>query len=151
MDVAGDVAEGRVFAERRAAGVGDDDLEVEVDEVVVEELVRLEPLAVALRHADRVGRVALERVLEEHALVRVVAAVRARAARGRRRARALAAAHAAAAVAVAREDRRARGVDRVRVGLAQRDVGHAGCVAEPRVLLFRLLQRLEHSGLVLVD
>ncbi len=63
MDVAGDVAEGRVFAERRAAGVGDDDLEVEVDEVVVEELVRLEPPEVAPRDDDAVaGREELQRV-----------------------------------------------------------------------------------------
>ena len=71
MDVAGDVAEGRVFAERRAAGVGDDDLEVEVDEVVVEELVRLEPPEVAPRDDDAVAGRHAGRVLEDRRRVRL--------------------------------------------------------------------------------
>ena len=71
MDVAGDVAEGRVFAERRAAGVGDDDLEVEVDEVVVEELVRLEPPEVATRDDDAVAGRHAGRVLEDRLRVRL--------------------------------------------------------------------------------
>ena len=84
MDVAGDVAEGRVFAERRAAGVGDDDLEVEVDEVVVEELVRLEPPEVATRDDDAVAGRHAGRVLEDRRRVRLRGPrARARVRRGR--------------------------------------------------------------------
>ena len=72
MDVAGHVAKqwhvvvkGQVAAERRAAAVGDDYSEDEVEDGAIQRKIRFEALVVTSRHNDAVCCVAVVRILEE--------------------------------------------------------------------------------------